>query len=421
MRQVRPSVPEAVEQALAKALAPVPADRFSSSANWLRALALPTTVGTAAPTPVATPVSSTAPAPLAVVPPGRQPRRLPVAAITMGLGLPSSGWACCSRGDARTQAEEGTGPKRLAVLPFENLGDSATEYFADGMTDEVRGKLSQVSGLAVIARASSNEYRKTTKAPQEIARELGADYLLTATVRWEKPAGGPSRVRVSPELIRVEPGAAPTTKWQQPFDASLTDVFQVQADIATKVASALNAALGDSARQELAAKPTANLAAYDAYLKGEAASQARPWRIPRACAGPSASTSRRSHWTLGSSRPGPSSPAPTRYCISTARPRPSWRRRSGRRRIGRRRSARTGPKGSWRWVSTTGMWPSTFARRSRPMRRGSNWRLPTSTSSFPRRWPSRGWAAGRPRSSTSSGRPRSIPARPAPPCAPHGR
>ena len=159
------------------------------------------------------------------------------------------------------------------MLPFENLGDSAEAYFADGMTDEVRGKLSQVSGLAVIARASSNEYRKTTKAPQQIARELGADYLLTATVRWEKAGGGPSRVRVSPELIRVEPGAAPTTKWQQPFDASLTDVFQVQADIATKVASALNVALGDSVRHELAAKPTENLAAYDAYLKGEAASQ----------------------------------------------------------------------------------------------------------------------------------------------------
>jgi TolB-like protein len=138
------------------------------------------------------------------------------------------------------------------------------------MTDEVRGKLSQVGGLAVIARTSSNEYRKTTKLPQQVARELGADYLLTATVRWEKVAGGPSRVRVSPELMRVEPGAAPTTKWQQAFDASLTDVFQVQADIASKVASALDVALGDSARHQLAAKPTANLAAYDAYLKGEA-------------------------------------------------------------------------------------------------------------------------------------------------------
>ena len=118
------------------------------------------------------------------------------------------------------------------VLPMLHSPDAVVEHLQEYL-DEVRGKLSQVSGIAVIARASSNEYRKTTKAPQQIARELGADYLLTATVRWEKAGGGPSRVRVSPELIRVDPGAAPTTKWQQPFDASLTDVFQVQADIAT--------------------------------------------------------------------------------------------------------------------------------------------------------------------------------------------
>ncbi len=141
------------------------------------------------------------------------------------------------------------------------------------MTDEVRGKLSQLSGLAVIARASSNEYRRSTKPPQQIARELGAEYLLTATVRWEKAPGAPSRVRVSPELVQIKPGGAPTTQWQQPFDAALTDVFQVQGDIAGKVANALNVALGDSARHELAARPTASLAAYDAFLKGEAAAQ----------------------------------------------------------------------------------------------------------------------------------------------------
>jgi TolB-like protein len=274
VRQVRPSVPEAVEQALAKALAPVPADRFSSSAEFTRALAVPAPVDTAAPTRVATPVSGTAPAPVAVAPTGRQPRRLPLAAITMGLGFLIGLGVLFAWRRAHPKADDSPGPKRLAVLPFENVGDSADAYFADGITNEVRGKLSQVAGLAVIARASSNEYRHTSKAPQQIARELGADYLLTATVQWEKASGGPSRVRVSPELIRVEPGAAPTTKWQEPFDASLTDLFQVQADIATKVARALNAALGDSVRHELAAKPTANLAAYDAYLKGEAASQA---------------------------------------------------------------------------------------------------------------------------------------------------
>jgi eukaryotic-like serine/threonine-protein kinase len=272
VRQVRPSVPESIEQALTKALAPVPADRFNTAAEFARGLASPATGVTAGPTRITTPASHPVPAPVAVTSAGRE-RRLPLAAVALALGFIIGLGVLFAWRRTHSAAEEGTGPKRLAVLPFDNLGDSAEVYFADGITNEVRGKLSQVSGLAVVARASSNEYRRTTKPPQQIARELGADYLLTATVQWEKVTGGPTRVRVSPELIRVEPGAAPTTKWQQPFDASLTDVFQVQADIATKVASALNAALGDSARHELAAKPTENLAAYDAYLKGEATSQ----------------------------------------------------------------------------------------------------------------------------------------------------
>jgi serine/threonine-protein kinase len=74
-------------------------------------------------------------------------------------------------------------------------------------------------------------------------------------------------------LVRAEPGAAPTTKWQQGFDAALTDVFQVQADIAGQVAQALNVALGDSAKHELAGRPTQSLPAYEAFLRGEAASQ----------------------------------------------------------------------------------------------------------------------------------------------------
>jgi len=274
VRQVRPSVPEAVEQTLTKALAPVPADRFSSAAEFVRALAAPGGGGRSVATRLTEPASGKAPAPVVGPSQVHSDRRLPFAAITLALGFLIGLGVLFAWRRAHPGADDSPGLKRLAVLPFENLGDSAGAYFADGITNEVRGKLSQVTGLAVIARASSNEYRKTTKAPQQIARELGADYLLTATVQWEKTAGGPSRVRVSPELIRVEPGAAPTTKWQQPFDASLTDVFQVQADIATKVASALNAALGDSTRHELAAKPTENLAAYDAYLKGEAASQA---------------------------------------------------------------------------------------------------------------------------------------------------
>jgi TolB-like protein len=262
VRKKRSSVPEAVDQAVQRALAMVPADRYATAADFARVLQ-PASVSGA--TPVEMVATSARPA---SQPPVQVRRRIPVAAAALALGFLIGLGVLFAWRRSHAGADDSTGPKRVAVLPFENLGDSADAYFADGITDEVRGKLSELSGLAVIARASSNQYRNTTKAPQEIARELGADYLLTATVRWEKAAGRASRVRVIPELTRVAPGAAPTTTWQQGFDASLTEVFQVQAEIAGKVASALNVALGDSARQELATRPTANLEAYDAYLKG---------------------------------------------------------------------------------------------------------------------------------------------------------
>ena len=89
------------------------------------------------------------------------------------------------------------------MLPFENLGGPEDEYFADGVTDELRGRLANLPGLLVIASSSSNEYKKTTKPPRQIAGELGVQYLLVGKVRWEKRQGGPSRVRVSPELVEV--------------------------------------------------------------------------------------------------------------------------------------------------------------------------------------------------------------------------
>ncbi len=174
----------------------------------------------------------------------------------------------------RTHGSEApaVGPRRVAVLPFENLGAPEDDYFADGIADEIRGKLTSLPGFQVIARSSSTPYKKTTKTPQQIARELDSRYLLTATVRWEK-SGGTNRVHVSPELIEVSGSGAPTSKWQQPFDAALTDVFQVQSDIASRVAQALGAALGAGEEKRLSEKPTQNLAAYDAFLKGEEASE----------------------------------------------------------------------------------------------------------------------------------------------------
>jgi TolB-like protein/Flp pilus assembly protein TadD len=162
--------------------------------------------------------------------------------------------------------------KRVAVLPFENLGSPEDDYFADGIADAVRGKLTSVPDIEVIARSSSVPYKKTRKTPKQIAQELDATYLLTAAVRWQK-SGNASRVQVSPELVEVKKSGVAASRWQQPFDAALTDVFQVQSDIASRVAQALGVALRAGEAKQLFAGPTQNLAAYDAFLKGEEASK----------------------------------------------------------------------------------------------------------------------------------------------------
>ena len=259
VRALRDTVPAHVDEAIRKAMARVPADRFATVAEFAQALHAPPSATTAATTPPAEPA--------------RPHRRVSAAAMTLVAGLLIGGGALFAwrRMDAGGGRSDG-GTRVIAVLPFENLGDSADAYFADGVADEIRTKLAQVAGLEVIARGSSVEYRRATRRPTAIARELGADYLLTGTVRWEKAAKG-NRVRVTPELVDARSGQAARTRWVGQFDASLTDVFQVQADIASKVAGALGVALADSTRRELTAKPTENLAAYDEFLKGEAASQ----------------------------------------------------------------------------------------------------------------------------------------------------
>jgi eukaryotic-like serine/threonine-protein kinase len=268
LRTIRETVPEAVEEAVAKALAKAPADRFSTAGEFAKALEAspqstrqPTLATTAAPPPAAT-VSTHAAATRA------RPRFRLVAALAVGflLGLGVLfGWLRKHNGG---DAAEASGVKRLAVLPFENLGRPEDDYFADGITDEVRGKLASLPGIQVTASNSSSQYKKTTKTPQQIGQELGVQYLLVGKVRWEKGAGGQSRVRVSPELVQA---ASASTRWQQPFDASLTDVFQVQADVASRVAQALDVALGTGDKEALAGKPTANLPAYDLYLQGNEA------------------------------------------------------------------------------------------------------------------------------------------------------
>jgi DNA-binding SARP family transcriptional activator/TolB-like protein len=166
------------------------------------------------------------------------------------------------------------GSALLAVLPFENLGDSADTYLAEGVAGEIRGMLTKLPALRVIASGSSNYYRHSSRRPEEIARELGARYLLTGTVQVERGAGGSRRVRIRPELVEVFAEGSPETRWEEAFDTTLADVFDVQAGVANRVAEELGVVLSPAAQASLAKPPTRDLAAYDAYLRSGVESDA---------------------------------------------------------------------------------------------------------------------------------------------------
>ncbi|HEY7637658.1 MAG TPA: protein kinase [Gemmatimonadales bacterium] len=259
IRRLRAAVPEAVDHAVSKALAPTAADRFATAADMARTLAGSVTQGT---TSARTAQGRTTAS-------GRR-RGWWAAGVAAALGIMAVSGALLWR--HHRKADNPSSATRIAVLPFENLGPSADDYFAEGMSDAVRGKLSALPALQVIARQSSDGYEGSGKSVKEIGRELGVRYLLTATVRWDKREGA-SRVQVSPELVDV---STASTKWQQPFDAAMVDVFEVQSQIAGHVAEALQVALGAKEQGALAERPTKNLQAYDAYLKTGDVSESGP-------------------------------------------------------------------------------------------------------------------------------------------------
>jgi len=255
VRTSRPEVSPEVEEALQRALALKPADRYATIADFGTAL-------------VGGPLVTTDPS--AAAPAGnRRARSRVLLATGIAVVLGATGLlysrATLNTGAAATTDAGAAARTRLAVLPFENLGDSTDAYFAEGMADEVRGKLAELSGLEVIARSSSSRYREGDKSPGEIANDLDVKYLLTGTVRWEKRPGQASRVRVSPELVDARTG---TTRWQKSFDAAITDVFEIQGQIAGDVADALNLELAPPARRGLTTRPTQSLEAYTLYLHG---------------------------------------------------------------------------------------------------------------------------------------------------------
>ncbi len=151
--------------------------------------------------------------------------------------------------------------RSIAVLPFENLSsDKENAYFAEGIQDEILTRLSKIADLKVISRTSTQHYKSAPENLPEIARELGVAHILEGSVQKSGDA-----VRVNVQLIKA---ANDSHLWADTFDRKLTDIFSVESEIAKSVADQLRVHLTGREEQVIAAKPTDNPEAYDAYLRG---------------------------------------------------------------------------------------------------------------------------------------------------------
>ena len=153
--------------------------------------------------------------------------------------------------------------KSIAVLPFENLSrDPDNAYFADGIQDEILTRLAKIADLKVISRTSTQHYKSAPDNLSEIGKQLGVAHILEGSVQKSGDA-----VRVNVQLIKA---ANDSHLWADTFDRKLTDIFSVESEVAKAIAEQLRAHLTDREEQVIAAKPTDNPEAYDAYLRGVA-------------------------------------------------------------------------------------------------------------------------------------------------------
>jgi serine/threonine-protein kinase len=252
VREARPDVLESIDAAIRRAMAKSPADRFPTTSAFAVALGAP-----------GVQLSSR---PLRALWLRATRGRRRVGALAVAIAMAIAGFAIFP-------ALVDAGPRRLAVLPFENLGQAEDEYFADGVSEEITNRLAGLSDLAVIARTSSIQYRGSSLSRREIANDLGVDYLIEGSVQWNHMSSARGSVKIIAKLVEA---SDERIVWAIDTTAALTDVFGIQASIADRVAQQFNLAMLDTERQRLTIQHTDNLDAYDAYLRGNAAYE-RSW------------------------------------------------------------------------------------------------------------------------------------------------
>jgi serine/threonine protein kinase/tetratricopeptide (TPR) repeat protein len=158
--------------------------------------------------------------------------------------------------------------KSVAVLYFENLsGVKEDEYFRDGITEDIIAELSKIEGLKVFSRPTVLTYRDKPATPSQIGQQLGAAYVLAGSLRR---AG--NRLRISTQLVDTH---TDFPLWIERYDREMQDVFEVQDEIARKIAGALRLTLSPREEKAIAARPTENLQAYDFFLRGRSYARRR--------------------------------------------------------------------------------------------------------------------------------------------------
>jgi len=170
--------------------------------------------------------------------------------------------------DSRSGAASKQAEKSIAVLYFENLGGmKEDEYFRDGITEDIITELSKIKGLKIFPRPTVLGYRDKSVTPQQVGRELSAAYVLGGSLRR---AG--NRLRINAQLMDCR---TDFPLWSERYDREMKDIFEVQDEIARKIAEALRITLSPQEQEAIAAKPTMNHQAYDLYLNGKSYARRR--------------------------------------------------------------------------------------------------------------------------------------------------
>ena len=254
LRTTRPGLPAHVANAVERALAKAPADRFASAHEFTDALS--------AQAAASTPDTEAKSVIVAAAPRHRRLGLVIAFVIVAAVGvylavrfgflhLPDS-WAGATPGAIRS----------IAVLPFDNYsGDSTQEYFVEGMTDELTADLATISQLRVTSRGSAMQFKgKNRPSTPDIARALNVDAVVEGSV-----SRSGDKVRITAQLIDAREDKH---LWANSFERSSHDVLALQAEVASAIAREINVRLTPSEQSRLAAAPIVNPEAHDAYLKG---------------------------------------------------------------------------------------------------------------------------------------------------------